>query len=66
MNINQLRDVLSDEIYKLRAKKTKPDRTNAVVNAAGKWLQTVRLEMDYCKMVGAKPAIKLLGVQQQK
>lgn len=64
MNLHQLRDVLADEIYKLRSKKTKPQRTNAVCNAAGKILGSVRLEMDYCKMIGAKPSMKFIGASK--
>lgn len=51
----QLIDILGTQIDRLIAKKTTPAHVNAVSNAAGKILTTVRIEMEYAKMLGKKP-----------
>lgn len=61
MNTTELNRVLSDEIYKLRAGKAKPDRVNAVVRAAGTIVAAARLEVAYCKLVGARTALPFFG-----
>lgn len=40
------------EIANLRSKKTTPSVVNAIVNATGKVLTTVKMEMEYAKMSG--------------
>lgn len=57
MNTTELNKVLSDEIYKLRAGKAKPDRTKAITQAAGQIISAARLELAYCRLVGAKSAV---------
>lgn len=62
MNANQLTDILADEIYKLRAGKTKPQRTTAVALAAGKIIGVVRLQLDHAKTIGAVPLVPFMTV----
>lgn len=61
LNVTELRNILSEEIQQLRSKKTSPAHVNAVCNATGKILQTVKLEMMYYKMLGKSPRIDFLG-----
>lgn len=56
MNTAELNKVLSDEIYKLRAGKAKPERVNAVTRAASQIIAAARLELAYVKMVGVPGA----------
>lgn len=55
-----LRQILCEEIDNLREKKTTPGQLNAIVNAIGKHLFSVKLELDYCKMQGKTPHMRLL------
>lgn len=56
-NINDLREILSEEIDKLREGKTTPANINAITNATGKIFSSIKLEMEYAKMLGEKPEI---------
>lgn len=53
--LNELRSVLSDEIRKVRSGATTPANVNAVSNATGKILSTVKLEMEYYRLQGKQP-----------
>lgn len=61
MNANELNRVLADEIYKLRAGKAKPERTNAVVRAAVAIVSSARLQLAYMKVAGANEALPFFG-----
>lgn len=64
MNTNELNKVLSDEIYKLRSGKAKPERVNAVTRAASQIIAAARLELAYVKMVGLpRAALPFFGGQ---
>ncbi len=52
---DDLRDILSEEIDKLRVGKTTTSNVQAIVNATGKFLSTAKVEMEYAKMIGKKP-----------
>lgn len=56
MNTNELNKVLSDEIFKLRAGKVKPDRVNAITRAASQIIAAARLELQYIKVAGVPQA----------
>lgn len=58
--INDLRLILSEEIANLRSGKSSPAVVNAVTNATGKILSSVKLEMEYLKLLGAKPNIPFI------
>ena len=59
-SIDSLCSILNEEIHNLRAGKTTPANVNAVTNAIGKMLAAVRLQMDYQKLLGRVPKIKLI------
>ncbi len=58
--IGDLRRMLLDEIGELRKKQTTAAHLNALVNATGKILSTVKAEMEYAKMVGYKAKIDFI------
>ena len=58
--LNELREILSDEIQKIRENKTTPANVNAITNATGKILTSIKLEMEYAKLLGKKPEIELM------
>lgn len=67
LNLNDIRELLSDEIEKLRSGQTTPASLNAVSNATGKLLGTVKLEMEFYKLTGKPlPAIPMLSVDYGK
>ena len=55
--VEDMRQVLSEEIDNLRTGKTTAANVNAIVNASGKILSTVKLEMEYNKLIGKTPNI---------
>jgi hypothetical protein len=54
-NMNDIRNMLCEEIEKLRQKQTTPSNVNAITNATGKILSTIKLELEYAKLLGQKP-----------
>lgn len=60
MNITKLREILLEEIQNLRTKKSTPREVNAIVNAAGKFLFSIKLELDYVRLKGGKPTLLAL------
>lgn len=66
LNINNLRETLAEEIQKLREGQTNAANVNAVTNATGKILSTVKLEMEYCKMIGRTPDIDFIQIKGPK
>lgn len=61
MNTTELNRVLSDEIYKLRANKAKPERTNAIVRAASVIVAAARLELQHAKLIGHREKLPFFG-----
>ena len=53
--MNDIRNMLCEEIEKLRQKQTTPANVNAITNATGKILSTIKLELEYAKLLGQKP-----------
>lgn len=64
-NINDLREILSQEIDKLREGKTTPASINAITNATGKIFSSIKLQMEYAKILGEKPDIKFIAETTQ-
>jgi len=64
MHGNEMRRVLSDEIYKLRSGKSKPDRANAISRAASQITQSIRVELIYCQMTGQIPSIQFASIRK--
>ena len=60
MTLNELRGILSDEIRNVRSGQSTAATVNAVTNASGKILSSVKLEMEYYKMLGQTPNIAAL------
>ena len=58
--LNELQAILSDQIDKIAADETTPAKVNAVVNATAAILRTVKMQMDYYRMIGKTPTIPLL------
>ena len=62
MNVNTIREILADEIERLRNDQRTPAAVNAVTNAVGKILGTVKMEMEYAKMLGVVPHIDFITI----
>jgi len=58
--VNDLRKILSEEIAKIRAGTTTAANVNAVTNATGKILSTIKMEIEYNKLLGKTPFIPFL------
>lgn len=66
MQIAHLRDVLAEQIELLRHKQTTPQLANAITNATGKIISTVRLEFEYARMTNKRPKSPNLGQHKFK
>lgn len=51
-NIRDLREVLYEQIDLVRCNKAEPKTVNTVANVASKIISTVKLEMQYLRMMG--------------
>lgn len=63
MDINSLRVILAEEINSLRKGQSTAANVNAIVNATGKILSTVKLEMEYSKIIGKTPDIDFIKIK---
>jgi hypothetical protein len=63
--INDLRVILAEEIGKIRAGETTAANVNAIVNATGKILTTVKMEIEYNKLIGKTPNIDFINAPAQ-
>jgi len=63
--VTDIRDMLTEEITRLRNGDTTPAAVNAIVNATGKVLSTVKMEIDYNKLVGRMPEIPFIKSGQK-
>lgn len=61
MDLNELNKVLSSEIHKLRAGRTKPEKVKAVTGAASQIIAGARLQLAYMKLVGSVVATPAFG-----
>jgi len=64
LNVNDLRNILAEEISKLRDGQTTAANVNAINNATGKIIATVKIEMEYCKLVGKTPRIEFISLEK--
>jgi hypothetical protein len=63
VTLDGLRTILLDDIQKLREGETTAASVNAVCNATGKILSSVKLQMEYYRLTGRTlPEIPLLAV----
>ena len=58
--VTDVRRVLTEEIEKLRKGDSTAASVNAVVNAVGKILSSVKLEIEYNKIIGKTPDIPFI------
>lgn len=58
--VNDLRVILAEEIAKIRAGTTTAANVNAITNATGKILSTVKMEIEYSKLLGRTPHIPFI------
>jgi hypothetical protein len=63
-NVNNLREMLCEEIEELRKDNSNstPAKLNAIVNASGKVLATVKMQLEYAKLVGKTPGIDFVAL----
>ena len=59
-NTTELRAVLCDTIAAVRSKEITPDAAEAVSNASGKIISSLRVELEYRKMRGEVPTLPFL------
>lgn len=66
LNMQELREALSDQVIRLQKDKTTPGKANAVTNACGKILSSIKLEMEYYKSIGKSQKIKFLELKEEE
>lgn len=59
-----VRTTMAKEIDKLQNDGTTPQKVNAVVNATRTILSSVKLEMEYFKLIGKTPNIPLMMLDE--
>ena len=64
-NMNDIRAILCDEIEKLRDNKTTAANVNAVTNATGKILSTIKLEIEYAKLANKRPTSNFIQLEDK-
>jgi hypothetical protein len=64
MNLNDLRDFLANELKRVAKGESTPATANASANLAGKILSSVKLELEYNKMVGTAPKIDFIKINK--
>lgn len=65
-NADELREFLSNELEKVSKQESTPAAANACANLAGKMLSSVKMELEYNKMIGATANISFLKNSNQK
>ncbi len=64
--VSDMRKILAEEIRSLRKGETTAQNVNAVVNASGKLLSSVKLEMEYNRLTGQMPEIPFVQDGKKK
>ena len=59
-SLDDIRQLLSDGIRDLRSGTSSPANINALSNATGKILSSVKLEMEYYRLIGKTPKIGMI------
>lgn len=59
-SLDELRVILSDSIRDLRASEATAANVNAISNATGKILSSVKLQMEYYRLIGRTPDFPML------
>jgi hypothetical protein len=60
MTMVDLRTVLSEQIELIRKGKSTASNVNAISNATGKILSTIKLELEYHKLIGKAPNLSAM------
>jgi hypothetical protein len=60
LSLSDLRSILSEQIEKIRTGQATAASVNAISNASGKILSSIKLELEYHKMIGKTPNIPAL------
>jgi len=55
-SMTDIRELLAEQMDALKQEKTTASTVNAMCNATGKFLATIKLEMEFARMVGKQPA----------
>lgn len=63
--MNDIRAMLCDEIQNLRNNKTTAANVNAITNATGKVLSTIKLEMEYAKLMNKQPDVGFIQLAEK-
>lgn len=63
MTLSETRNILSAEIDRLRKGDTTASNVNAICNAIGKFLGSVKLELEIDRLVGRKPHAMLAAIE---
>ena len=58
--VNDMRIMLTEEIVRLRNGESTAANVNAIVNATGKILSTIKMEIEYNKLLGKLPHIPFI------
>ena len=65
-NLDDLRSFLASELKRVANKETKPAEANASANLAGKILSSVKLELEYNKLLNTPPNIPFIKIVETK
>jgi hypothetical protein len=65
LSLSDLRSILSEQIEKIRTGQATAASVNAISNASGKILSSIKLELEYHKMIGKTPNIPALLTEQE-
>ena len=58
MTLDDVRIMLSEEIRRLRSGDTNAANVNAISNATGKYLSSIKLELEIHKLMGKQPNVR--------
>lgn len=59
--MQEIRGILCEQMDAIKDNTTTPNKANSIINAVGKLLHSVRIELEYAKLTGKAPSMKMLG-----
>ena len=66
LSIQSIQRVLWNEIHKIQEGSTTAANVNAVTNATGKILSSVKMHIEYCKLTGKAPETDLFLIEDKE
>lgn len=57
----EIREILCEQMDAIKNDTITPNKANSIINAVGKLLHSVRIELEYAKLTGRKPEMKMLA-----